>query len=511
MFEDFLNLNYWKINNKLSKIRELINRIGKEILPDTGFIFGEIERITERLNRLDPLIQNLGGWINPERKSPSEPGGGEPEEPPVEELLPDLIVDEIKVVDEDNYIDFEIIVKNQGKADSGDCILNVVIPSEEESNVDLNIPFLEIGETITLHHQYSFDKDSPLPRESKSIITTTDSTYIIKESNENNNTQTCQFDVLPQKVGLIVHIHNPEGLEIGSIVGSSDITLSHGIIPIDKATHGIPTILTPGNYTITVQFNGITIETPLTIEANICYEVFFTFPRTEQELVFSASCLKTSSGGWSLASTWPPPYPEQYYYYKGFSECALYSSHKIQIDSFDLGGITTGTYSMETFFDISSTDIYEQTKLIIDGNFYQSFPHIPSASFRYEGQSFIDKNDSLLRNVSFNVSIQTSFNEWYVQQLTENKYINGKIYSDPLGTWSIFCSEGQGYSYNKVPANTKYNELGLSGGDVSLLSYDNFDTDHSGRDIHISDEGKYEGSTLLKMSSIPYDIEGTAV
>jgi hypothetical protein len=142
MFEDFLNLNYWKTKNKIRKIRDIINRM------DVPSIDLSLKNIESSLNLLNKSVSQLPQYIDDHQV--------EPPTPPTD--LPDLIIDSIVPTDMGHYWDFAITVKNIGDAIAGASLLNAVIP--EVSNVNLSIPSLAINASATVHIQVSYDPDS---------------------------------------------------------------------------------------------------------------------------------------------------------------------------------------------------------------------------------------------------------------------------------------------------------------------------------------------------------------
>jgi len=511
MFEDFLNLNYWQTENKLAKIREMINRIGAETLPGTEFILDEMKSIDERLDRIDLTIQNLPSYLRTKREVE------EGEEP--EELLPDLIVDEIKSETRDHYIDFEITVKNQGKAESGACKLNVAIPSNEDSNVELDVPILGIGDSTILHHQYSFDKDSVEPLETKTLLTTVDSTNVIVESNETNNTRSIQFESLPQPTPpagssyIIVHIHNPEGKEIGSIVGSSDISLSHGTIPIDENTHGVPTVLTPGVYNIQVEFNGMSLETgDITIEPDKCYEIFFTFERIKQELIFEVNDEFRHNGGFYLHT--PPLTPsDNNLYIDEELKTIIHFENKIWIHLEDEQNETyflSGLYDVKSILMLTPTNYQRSSfySLSVSGdidkgdcrNFYSrsTLPYYYSFSENFESINIntINSNDN--------------FDNWYSQSFKTVEYPHLTIVAQNEYTRLL---NNRNYGHCTVKIDSNYTYIG-----VKVLSNTNLSsekiTQAGGSFLPLQSGSAIDetsGSSQFYISSVPYDMEDTAV
>lgn len=83
---------------------------------------------------------------------------------------------------------------------------------------------------------------------------------------------------------IIVHAHNPEGVEIASIEGmsQSSVEIYDGGTPIgygayNAETHNIPIAISPGTHTIKAEFNGMTKEQTITLNPGETKVVTFTF------------------------------------------------------------------------------------------------------------------------------------------------------------------------------------------------------------------------------------------
>lgn len=86
---------------------------------------------------------------------------------------------------------------------------------------------------------------------------------------------------------IIVHAHNPEGVEIASIQGMSqnsvkiydgDALIGYGAY--NAETHNKPIAISPGGHTIKAKFNGMTLEQNININAGQTQVLTFTFERT---------------------------------------------------------------------------------------------------------------------------------------------------------------------------------------------------------------------------------------
>ena len=89
---------------------------------------------------------------------------------------------------------------------------------------------------------------------------------------------------------IVVHAHNPEGVEIGSIDDGRwcdfGVEVLDGVSRIgagahDEETHNRPIPIPPGTHTITARFNGIALEEEVVLQAGETQVLTFVFPRTE--------------------------------------------------------------------------------------------------------------------------------------------------------------------------------------------------------------------------------------
>jgi len=482
MFEDFKNLNYWKTPNKLRTFRELINRI------DLPKMEEDLSNLLNLLDKLDYVIEE-----NNEREKypppdyptqpPYPPQVPPPQRPPgptpPSELLPDLVVSSITTEDHTHYIDILIDVQNQGSAIAGSNALNVVIPGH--SNINLAVPTLAVGASTTLHHQYAIDPTKP--ETTKTVIATADASNSVTESNETNNTTSTTFIAKEQPAGLIVHIHNPEGFEIGSIVDISDITLSHGIIATNEATHGQPTVLSPGNYTITATFNGMTLQQDISISAGQTEEIFFIFTRIDQAWGIADNQLTTIAGSFSGS------------HFDEAEDKDLLRNYVICSITRSAYGYGVGSYNISAEYDISSGSITLTTKINISGigqgvgtwGIVLAGPAIQGWEAPFGG-----------------FATYTTFTSWYCQGITSGSYptIYVRSVEAPGFPYTLFSG-----SYTKIPVNYTYNSIGVGGGILlkDLITISGL-TNYS-----YNNEQELTGSLNSKISSVPYNLQGTAV
>ena len=486
MFEDFLNLNYWKTNNKLRKIRELLNRI------DAPSIERALPKINNSLYSANTIIEGLSYGVY--RKNLEE-------EEEVETNLPDLTIKNIITTDYGHYVDFAITVQNIGKEVAGANILNVVIP--DVSNVDLDVPSLEINETVVLYHQYSFDSNGT--EKQKIIIASADSKNSVEESNERNNSKIGQAtvkNILSPETGawsqyippvgkayIITHLHNPEGKEIGSISGVSGVTVSPGIIATNKATHGIPTVVVPGYHNIIATFNGITLNQEINIENGQTIEIFFIFPRTISEIDWGVnqsyndtlSIPESGRGIVYYSSELNPLLLERDIFIRATS-----GASGSFVDSFDL---TLSKY----IFSLAVVQQWNVTGGV------PPYPQFWRNEINFNEPFYIPP--TTIGTYSFSTS---NFNNWYSQ----SKRISGGYFKIKLGSIILVDYIPIGETYlNKFSANLSNTPIIIY--DFSFEFEGGYGSPLSSRSG--SKEWNNNGKMEFKMSSIPYDMEGTAV
>jgi len=90
---------------------------------------------------------------------------------------------------------------------------------------------------------------------------------------------------------IIVHAVNPEGVEIASIEGvgsgcvaiyDGDTWIGHGIHSTDQCNR--PIAISPGNHTVRVEFNGMSLGKNINITEGELKELVFVFNRTQIDL-----------------------------------------------------------------------------------------------------------------------------------------------------------------------------------------------------------------------------------
>jgi len=493
MFNDFLNLNYWKTNNKLAKIRELINRI------DMQSILDEMDAITLRIYSIDPVIEQLPP--NPERQPPDEPKPTPPSPEP--ELLPDLVINSITSTEHTNYIDFEITVKNIGKASSSACSLEAYI----DSSVLLVIPALEIGQSAIVNHQYSFDPSST-ETVNRTLLVDVDPNNTIEESNEGNNNKSYTFESKGAYVigggngGIIVHVHNGEGKEINSILFplGTDFAQVYSTpslsftVPMNEATHGIVSPASAGQYTVSATFNNITIEKEITVESGKVNEVFFVFNnRIEHVPSFEAYQSASVSGSFTgdglhtdLDIDFENPF-------------TLLASMRV----INLGAGNSCSYNLSADTSLTPTHLDASLLYTVSGDNPVSYRNEVNIDFHHISDStFLAVNP--LPNVTFD--------KWHIQQVSNGTFATIKYGSGISGYYII--KSNPGYSYFTLMTDLSGE---IQGGVSDFELYVSRSPSGMGilkqyGDINHNEQQNISADlTSYIMSSVPYDIEGTAV
>ena len=105
---------------------------------------------------------------------------------------------------------------------------------------------------------------------------------------------------------IIVHAHNPEGVEIGSIqsMGQNSVQIFDGDTYLgsgcyDAQSHNNPFTISPGAHTIKVKFNGMTLEENMDLLSDRTKVLIFTFPRNTTTLTIPSFDHTWSMSGYS--------------------------------------------------------------------------------------------------------------------------------------------------------------------------------------------------------------------
>lgn len=510
MFEDFLKLSYWKETHKLRKLREMINRI-------------DVPSLDNKLTDINLVLTNLTTTVNAiEKKIDEIPEELEPE--PTD--LPDLIVESIDAVDKGHYWDFAITVKNIGNATAPASTLNAVIP--DVSNVNLSIPTLIVGASATVHTQVSYDPDSE-EEQYRTIIATADATNSIPETTDFNNTKQIQILLKGQqapplgKAGLIVHIHNPEGNEIGGLMYPFTLNQLLPEVWIDghyltlgaylESQHGNMDAFTPsggfepGIKSIGVRFNGIILP-PINInlEADTTTELIFVIPRIEYTFNFNYNLDFSFSGSLTSVDTIPPTL----HYADGINPSGI---------PWDGHALVVCDVSTPTPIEQLIASVHSFSYLLSPSGYIYNY-QVDHTGFSGHGLSNLRftvgfDNDPSDKKLSISpIPIQSTFNTWIMQTNITGKYPKVTAWTEDesvskiLVPWtpSSYAVEGN-QLYIDLPTDISYTKLGFR-----MTTIDNIYQDYY--NVTTLPPGTLSSSGAsqveFKMSSIPYDMEGTA-
>jgi len=331
-----------------------------------------------------------------------------------------------------------------------------------------------------------------------------------------------------QKSYIIVHAHNPEGIEIASIEGmppncvqvyDGGNLIAYGAK--DAESHNRATTISPGPHTIKGIFNGMTKEQALTLKANEKKSLTFTFDRTDinMEPIFTRSGKAYGSrsekhtGGWGekSISVWASErgeiigsvpimdgligYGYAKYYDSGIQDRAYTITHYAQMSY----RLTPELFYVEGFSTITSAPLGEVSTRSIAGEF--QFLYIDVASI-------------------FNKNFP--FENWYAQNIVPGYNPQeiaggaaiGLIFENdpsPGPSWWAFVPNC--YPFNIPVSGGYYNQV-IEAKPARWLKlcfgigyiYTNWPES----DAHSSVTKKVPAKDI-KFSSVPYDLTGTGI
>lgn len=504
MFNDFKLLNYSTSTNKIRKIKDLLDRLdltNQELEIRIASLQNSV-RLTDR------AIQQFKSFYEEVQRRRQIPPT------PTPSNLPDLTITSIIPTLYTNYINLQITIKNIGLTASTATTLDSIIPSLLNYNVP--VPALIPNTEFITNIQYSFDPSGT--SEQKTFSSTVNPTHIIQESNFINNSLSAQIQIKSfyspdANTYFIVHLHNPEGKEINSITGVTGLgnpfapatfRITDGFLPLtdgakNLSEHGIrhQTII-PGPYFnefLIAQFNGIEIQIPVDIIPGTTTEVIFTFERIESFLEFNYNYITQDSGSTNIPiirDIYNPHIP-------------WYTRTKIEIGH-GFGGNVSGSWSALSSYKLNiqhfEQDFFAQC--FVNG-IKPSFDILCTAGFDIP---IIDYN------IDINIIPQISFNKWCIQNNIIGEF-QILLVLDSLNNQYSLSTNTTGSQVFSLLANKNYNKLS---------AFNNFFTE-ADRGIHINSgsnspyiislsdtkQAHLEGNSNLKISSVPYDLLGTAV
>jgi len=283
--------------------------------------------------------------------------------------------------------------------------------------------------------------------------------------------------------GLVIHMHTPEGKEIGTITNviSTDFTSSHGVegIAFAPSEHGEVFLYTSGVQNVQVSFNGISLETgDITMLEGFTYTVTFTFSREDANLAFSNSGTASQSESWTT-----------------------YYDNTIVTNG---GGMWSMLQRLQNFFDASGSGVQNYTYTATDSSFSVTLTAEITGSGKYIGGITSTNAGADFLSAS-GVPVRTNFTNWFAQSSASGVYPYISLYkTDQIGSYILTQSAWAGNSlcFTRVPASNSYSYL-----KVYFPSHQRFSVGINNVPLNIH----YTGTNDLRMASVPYDVDGTAV
>jgi hypothetical protein len=251
MYDDFKSLNFWKTTRKLDRIETLISRMRADAITKSNRIDSLINSIKIISNKLNDTTQFVNPFI------------------PTVPALSYLYADDTdrRHGEPYNYI-----------------LADVYIDGIFSGHTREMIPVLTGFHYIELI----------------CVVDTTPVNVISSYIEITSGLNSVMYGFIPQYVpemgNIIVHGHNPEGKEIGSITGfSSSVAVYDGANAIGFADGINPITILSGHHYISVKFNGITLNSQeIDIVDGETKNLTFTFNRTS-----------SSVGSFTLFHTYP--------------------------------------------------------------------------------------------------------------------------------------------------------------------------------------------------------------
>jgi hypothetical protein len=478
MFNDFKNLTYKTTKQKISKLKDIFDRLN-------------LSSLEERLNTLSNLQESL------EIKRASKAiitsiNPGIPENP---SDLADLIILSINTSLQPNYINFEITIKNIGTIASSTTLLNEIIP--DLLNNTVSVPILESEETFTTNIQFSFDPTgTPV---TKTFLTEVNPLRSLLENSYSNNSMSSIVEVKSEYVPdintyVILHAHNPEGKEIVPLspiseslkfkfYGGDDCFLKYfEILPIGGIeNHGGRWVIQAGHYDkIECYYNGITIDLgPYYLQPHTTSQIVATFTRYNMPLSLDYSGNSGNMNNFIIPAGFylqtPPCNTSPI-----FAICQAYDE---QLSQPSIYGYGTFEFYLNDFGFMANLEARWLSN--------------PPGKFPFY-QTIASEAD-----VPISIPTQTAFHYWISQSKVIGKYPSISLINQSGGSSDLIMSSPNIYRNLSLPANVSYNALRT---DISVHS---LYTSIANMSTPVSTK-LAEGTLIWKASSIPYDLAGTS-
>jgi hypothetical protein len=491
-FSDFKKFHYDQVKGKLRLLKDIFARLNLSKLKERYL------SLVDKLNSLDGRITEFKTYIDTIVVPPIVPP-----EPPPPIYTGYLVITGIQPTLYSNMVNFAITIKNIGLGTSANDSLNTILVGI--SNYDVTIPSMASNEEYTTNVQHSFDPDG----DSRNITCLAE---ILSNGNNGNASAIGKKDYEPDgKAYVIIHGHNPEGKEIGFLSGVVPVVhigYWNTSTPSLITQHGERYEISSGLQHVYVDFNGIHIDKGMiNFEIGTTTELVFTFPRIEQILNFDINRSVNYNLPWSKILN--------YDIIEIFDDLKVYDYTPWQI-------------ALSTLVILENEAIYNPTinvngvSQIIASYYINPFGYYMAvaANLTVSGDAPFFANSMSGAHISstdlpipapiipidFIVAQQSSFTNWFIQQITSTTYVSGSLIRTSGGYAAGFSIEGPGYHIMQIPAEFEYNKLLFkrsSNLGISLL-FNGFASS-----FYVEDEANVSGNTLMKMSSVPYDLLGT--
>jgi len=307
---------------------------------------------------------------------------------------------------------------------------------------------------------------------------------------------------------IIVHCHNPEGAEIGLISGVEpqavaiyDGTSLIGYGAHNAQTHGQPIPITPGDHTIKATFNGIVVETRITLQSGGQQSIVLTFPRTEFDLAgflaarscehdasvaSHASCRGYRGWLWGPQSCSGLPYVRSAMHMNGYlanvnTESDYSGRNLLHFDGTTMRILT----SMELTYRSKCADFASQ-----DGDSWVN---------SYVGESWSNAN----------IPAHVDFANWFLQERSRDSAYPPLFFHAPNSPYycypDVFDNPLMPSSKAKanpwLPANINYTRVG-----PFLTEWSGFANVSADATYALASKERQGSIVDLKMSSVPYDL-----
>lgn len=326
--------------------------------------------------------------------------------------------------------------------------------------------------------------------------------------------------VVSESANIVVHCHNPEGKEINSITGISGVAIYDGVTligpgAIDGVTHGVSIPISSGTHAIKVEFNGVTLKQEVNLSAGETRGLIFTFERTEVDV--PAMLTASGSGSNSARGSCSPPGPG-----------SRSRSRIVAFDGYWTEPVGTSYYELKRVNCVNYAEWWYQGQIDLSWTHNTSYNytltptlfsmHIDSSlALDTPVQLFSPFNDAtgyleFLKVDSFFPGGR-NFISWFVQQIAGDYSRDSNILSiqivEPSRYEGTQITPGygplwwnpNGY-YVKTIGQVPYSKLKFCG-NWNTARFPGFDSS-----FDFTNEIAAGG---LKISSVPYDLTGSAV